>query len=173
MIMAGQMRRLVEYARGALRGYRRVRLGAGVKLSGPGRYELRPGSCIRKGARIWVGPGATLTLEHGSAIGAGSVVNVESGLSIGEGSQVSWSAQLLDTDFHSITGMDGTVRPHTSPVRIGRHVLVGTGAMILKGVHLGDGAIVAAGSVVTKSVPAGLIVAGNPAIPVGKSRHWE
>lgn len=173
MTMAGKMRKAVEYARGALRGYRRVRLGAGVKLRGPGRYDLQPGSCIRKGARIWVGPGATLTLESGSAIGAGSVVNVESGLSIGEGSQVSWNAQLLDTDFHRITGANGTVRDHTKPIRIGRNVLVGTGAMILKGVELGDGAVVAAGSVVTRAVPEGTIVAGNPALPIGQSIHWE
>mgnify|MGYP001557456066 CR=1 FL=1 len=171
--LVGRMRRAVDYARGAIRGFRRVRLGPGVKLRGPGRYELRPGSCIRKGARIWVGPGATLVMEHGSAIGAGSVVNVESGLFIGEGSQASWNAQLLDTDFHRITGADGIVRGHTSPIGIGRHVLVGTGAMILKGVQLGDGAIVAAGSVVTRSVEPGAIVAGNPAVPVGESRHWE
>lgn len=172
MTMAGRMRKAVEYARGALRGYRRVRLGPRVKLRGTGRYDLQPGSCIRTGARVWVGPGATLTLEHGSAIGAGSVVNVESGLSIGEGSQVSWNAQLLDTDFHRITGADGVVREHTKPIRIGKHVLVGTGAMILKGVELGDGAVVAAGSVVTRAVPQGTIVAGNPAVPIGHSIHW-
>jgi acetyltransferase-like isoleucine patch superfamily enzyme len=172
MTISGRIRRAVEYGRGTLRGFRRVRLGAGVKLRGPGRYELKPGSCIRKGARLWVGPGATLTLEHGSAIGARAVVNVESGLSIGEGSQVSWDAQLLDTDFHRITGADGAVREHTSPIRIGEHVLIGTAAMILKGVELGDGAVVAAGSVVTRSVAGGTIVAGNPAVPIGKSIHW-
>jgi acetyltransferase-like isoleucine patch superfamily enzyme len=149
-----------------------VRLGAGVRLRGPGHFDLQPGSCIRRGARIWVGPGATLTLEHGSAIGAGSVVNVESGISIGEGSQVSWDAQLLDTDFHRITAPDGTVREHTRPIRIGRHVLVGTGAMILKGVVLGDGVVVAAGAVVTRSVAEGTVVAGNPAVPIGQSIHW-
>jgi acetyltransferase-like isoleucine patch superfamily enzyme len=65
------------------------------------------------------------------------------------------------------------VLPHTAPIRIGRHVLVGTGAMILKGVTIGDGAVVAAGSVVTRDVEAGAIVAGNPAKRLGDASDWE
>ncbi|MDQ1584400.1 MAG: tetrahydrodipicolinate N-acetyltransferase [Microbacteriaceae bacterium] len=173
MTFSGRFRRALDYGRGALRGYRRVRIAARVKLGGPGTYALRPGSCIREGARIWVGPGATLTLKHGSAIGARNVVNVEVGLTIGEGTQVSWDSQLLDTDFHRIADRAGVVRPHTGAITIGDHVLIGTGVMILKGVTIGDGAVVAAGSVVTRSVPPGTIVAGNPARPVGESSHWE
>jgi acetyltransferase-like isoleucine patch superfamily enzyme len=166
------MRLVVEYGRGMLRGFRRVRLGRRVKLSGKGRYDLRPGSCIRTGARVWVGPNATLTMERGSAIGARAVVNVESGLRIGARSQVSWDSQLLDTDFHSVTDAEGVVRPHTNAIVIGEHVLIGTGAMVLKGVCIGDGAVVAAGSVVTKDVPAGVVVAGNPARPIGTASNW-
>jgi acetyltransferase-like isoleucine patch superfamily enzyme len=50
-----------------------------------------------------------------------------------------------------------------SPVSIGSDVWIGERAIILKGVTIGDGAVVAAGAVVTKAVPAGAIVAGNPA----------
>ncbi|MDQ1608851.1 MAG: tetrahydrodipicolinate N-acetyltransferase [Microbacteriaceae bacterium] len=173
MTFSGRLRRAVDYGRGALRGFRRVRIAAGVRLSGPGTYRLQPGSCVREGARIWVGPGATLTLEHGSAIGARNVVNVEVGLTIGEGTQVSWDSQLLDTDFHRITDRDGVVREHSGAITIGEHVLIGTGVMVLKGVTIGDGAVVAAGSVVTKSVPPGTIVAGNPARPVGELSRWD
>jgi len=49
------------------------------------------------------------------------------------------------------------------PVIIDQDVWVGTGAIILKGVHIGRGAIVAAGAVVTKSIPPYAIVGGNPA----------
>jgi acetyltransferase-like isoleucine patch superfamily enzyme len=173
MTFSGRLRRAVEYGRGALRGYRHVRIAARVKLGGPGAYILRPGSCIREGARIWVGPGATLTLERGSAIGARNVVNVETGLTIGAGTQVSWDAQLLDTDFHRISGRDGVARPHTAAITIGDHALIGTGVMVLKGVTIGDGAVVAAGSVVTRAVPAGTIVAGNPARQVGELSRWD
>lgn len=138
-----------------------------------GRYHLDRGSRIHRGVRIWVGPGATLALARGGGIGARTVINVESGLTIGTGSQVSWDAQILDTDFHRITGTDGTVLPHTIAVAIGDHVLVGTGALILKGVVIGDGAVVAAGSVVTSSVAAATIVAGNPARAISRLERWD
>ncbi|MEO7016878.1 MAG: acyltransferase [Leifsonia sp.] len=172
MSIRAKLRRYTELARGVLRGHPGTRIGPGVRMGGPGRYDLAPGSAIRKGARVWVGPGATLSLARGSAIGARCIVNVESGITLGAGTQVSWDAQLLDTDFHRITAPDGTVRPHTKPIVIGEHVLIGTGALILKGVELGDGAVVAAGSVVTRSVAPGVVVAGNPASPVGESASW-
>ena len=95
------------------------------------------------------------------------MVNIESGVRIGAGSQLSWAVLLLDTDFHSITGADGTKCEHTSPIVVGKHVLVGTGVMIFEGVTLGDGAVVAAGCVVTRSVEPGVVVGGNPARPIG------
>ena len=52
----------------------------------------------------------------------------------------------------------------TAPVVIGRDVWVGANATILPGVTIGDFSIVAAGSIVTRNVPSGVLVAGNPAI---------
>lgn len=172
MSVLTRLRRYTELARGLLRGHPGARIASGVRLSGPGTFELERGSAVRKGARIWVGAGAVLRLERGSAIGARSVVNVESGVRLGAGTQVSWDAQILDTDFHRITAPDGTVRAHTAPIVIGEHVLIGTGALILKGVTLGDGAVVAAGAVVTRSVAPGVVVGGNPAVPIGESASW-
>ena len=162
-----------EYARGVLRGHPGARIGARVKLTGPGTYDLARGCHIAPDARIWVGPGATLRMAHGSKIGPRSVVNVESGLTLGEDTGVSWEAQLMDTDFHPITRPNGDILAHTAPIHLGKHVLVGTRAMILKGVRIGDGAVIAAGSVVTKDVGSGEIVAGNPAKPLGVAANWE
>lgn len=173
MTVGAKWVRATEYARGAIRGHWRVRIGAHVRLTGRGEYRLQRGSCVREGARIWVGDGAVLTLRRGSAIGARNVINVESGLTLGEGTQVSWDTQILDTDFHHLTGSDGKTRSHTAAIEIGRHVLIGTGAMVLKGVIIGDGAVVAAGSIVTRSVAAGAIVAGNPARVVGEVTNWD
>lgn len=52
---------------------------------------------------------------------------------------------------------------HSAPVKIGNDAWIGCNSIILKGVTIGDGAIVAAGSVVTKDVPANTTVGGNPA----------
>jgi acetyltransferase-like isoleucine patch superfamily enzyme len=49
------------------------------------------------------------------------------------------------------------------PIWIGKDVIVGVNSVILKGVKIGDGSVVAAGSVVTRSIPTGEIWGGNPA----------
>lgn len=66
-------------------------------------------------------------------------------------------------------------QPHTSaPIRVGNDVWIGAAAIILKGVTIGDGAVVGAGSVVTKDVPARAIVVGNPARIVRyREQHQE
>ncbi len=74
---------------------------------------------------------------------------------------------VRDSDSHAISGQSEATRP----IVIGDHVLIGTRAVVLKGVTINDGAIVAAGAIVTKDVPPGMIVAGNPARPV-RAAKW-
>lgn len=161
-----------DYVRAGLRGHPGARLGRGVKLSGPGDYDLRRGSTITSGARLWVGPGARFTMMPGSKIGDRSIVNVETGIEIGRGARISWDVQLLDTDFHWVRTPDGRIRPHTKPIMIEEQVLIGSRAMILKGATIGRGSVVGAGAVVRHSVMPGTIVAGNPAEPVGEVLEW-
>ena len=161
-----------EYARGVLRGHPRVRIARGVRLNGPGRYVLHPGSSISRNARIWVGDGATLELGRGAKIGTRNVINVATGLTIGERTELSWDVQVLDTDFHWIRTTDGIVRPPSRPVAIEDHVLVGAGSFILKGVTIGRGSVVGAGTVLRRSVEEGSIVTGNPATVVGHAQDW-
>ncbi len=84
---------------------------------------------------------------------------------------MSWDVQVLDTDFHTIV-RDGSPQASVAPVRIGDHVWIGTRAVVLKGVTIGDGAVIAAGAVVTADVPTGAVVAGVPARVVGRADSW-
>ncbi len=61
----------------------------------------------------------------------------------------------------------------TAPVKISDNVWIGMNAVILKGVTIGENSVVAAGSVVTKSVQPNTVVAGNPAVVVKRFRHHE
>lgn len=71
-------------------------------------------------------------------------------------------------DANALPGADGVTNPHSDPINyhqvvIGSDVWIGCAAMILNGVRVGNGAIIGAGSVVTKDVPPYAIVVGNPA----------
>lgn len=54
-------------------------------------------------------------------------------------------------------------QPLPAPIRIGKKVWIGANATVVPGVSIGDGAVIAAGAVVTKDVPARTVVAGVPA----------
>jgi maltose O-acetyltransferase len=69
----------------------------------------------------------------------------------------------LYTSGHSIEPKDRNKSGHAIPITIGNDVWIGGSCVILPGITIGDNSIVAAGSVVTKDVPANTIVAGNPA----------
>jgi Hexapeptide repeat of succinyl-transferase len=73
----------------------------------------------------------------------------------------------LDTNYVLATWVGDRAREKRDAVKIGRDVWVGASAVILSGVEIGEGALVAAGSVVTSDVLPYTIVAGNPAVQVG------
>ena len=110
-------------------------------------------------------PGAQLVLERGVGMSATTVCAGRS-IHIGEGTIIGAGALILDNDLHRQNTDGSWVTDVTSgarPVRIGRSVFIGARAVILKGVTVGDGAIVGAGAVVTRDVGAGHVAAGNPA----------
>jgi maltose O-acetyltransferase len=67
------------------------------------------------------------------------------------------------TAGHNLAPVDRHKTGHAYPVSIGHNVWIGGASVILAGVSIGDNSIVEAGSIVTKDVPANVIVAGNPA----------
>lgn len=106
----------------------------------------------------------------------------EERIEIGSHCLVSWNVGIADSDFHPLEPAqrlvdaqalapyfnDAPPRPklHTAPVLIQDNVWIGMNAIILKGVTIGENSVVAAGAVVTRSVPANSVMAGNPAVLV-------
>lgn len=82
---------------------------------------------------------------------------------IGDGTQIGPGVQLLAADHPRSPQERASGLEFGRPVHIGRNVWIGGGALIMPGVTVGDDAIIGAGSVVTRDVPAGATVVGNPA----------
>jgi len=91
------------------------------------------------------------------------VVEVE----IGDMTQIGPGVQILTADHPRDPAQRAQGLEFGRPIRIGKNVWIGGGALIMPGVTIGDNALIGAGSVVTHDVPAGVTVAGNPARPIG------
>ena len=85
------------------------------------------------------------------------------GIEVGDGCQIGPSVQILTADHPRDPALRRQGLESGKPVRIGRNVWIRSGAIILPGVTIGDDAIVGAGSIVTRDVPEGATVVGNPA----------
>ena len=138
-------------------------MGKNAKLTSSGSFD------IYSGARIYINRNAELCLGSGY-INHNVNISCFLKIEIGNGCVISENVTLRDSDDHSIVGAD---RPITQPIKIGNHVWIGMNATILKGVTVGDGAIIAAGAVVTKSVPAKTLVGGVPARVIKSNVIWN
>lgn len=118
----------------------RVEIGVWGRAEGQGRIEI--GDCV--------------------LMSPGSRISASDEIVIGDGTMFANGAYVTDSDWHTL--YDRTERdPAPTPVRIGRNVWLGDHATVLKGVTIGDNSVVAARAVVTRDVPANVVVAGNPA----------
>jgi carbonic anhydrase/acetyltransferase-like protein (isoleucine patch superfamily) len=139
-------------------GAGRIILGNDIRLSG--KSTVMFGSILAESPELIVGDGTFI--GHSCGFHIGRLIR------IGRHCLLAGGVQVFDMDGHPLDADrrragEPTPPEAIEPVIIGDDVWVGAGAMILKGVTIGDRAIVAARSVVTKEVPPGMIVAGNPA----------
>ena len=88
-------------------------------------------------------------------------------VSIGEGSYIGIGV-IITGHFRDEPPMEDRFKKETVSVNIGKNVLIGPGSIILPHLTIGEGSVVSAGSVVTRSVPAKTLVQGNPARPVAR-----
>jgi acetyltransferase-like isoleucine patch superfamily enzyme len=123
--------------------------------------SIEAGNCLfYPGVRLEVGQGARLSIGTGTYINRNTEVIAWNEVSIGQGCMIGWDVLIMDTDQHPLPGR----KLDNHPVHIGDHVWIGARATILKGVTIGNGAVVGACAVVTRDVPSGTIVTGPPAM---------
>jgi len=124
---------------------------------------------IGSNVALEVGKQAVLELDDVN-INCNSIIMCSNHIKIGKGTIISFDVVILDSDRHQIV-QDGFEM--SKPIVIGSHVWVGFRAQILKGVTIGSGSIVAAGSVVARDVPENSLVAGSPAKVIKTDVRWE
>lgn len=112
------------------------------------------------GCHVGLARRAQLTLGSGYMSNEGRIT-CEHSISIGHDVAIGPRVSIRDEDGHEVIG-----RPRSGPIVIGNHVWIGEGARVLKGVTIGDGVVVAAGSVVTSDLPEGSLCAGMPCRPI-------
>jgi maltose O-acetyltransferase len=149
------------------------------------RWLARYNAALAEGPARW----HALLTERLAAVGAGAIIrppfhcdygfNIQLGagaflnfncvildvveVRIGDRTQIGPNVQILAADHPRDPVERSTGLESGRPVRIGRNVWIGAGAIILPGVTVGDDALIGAGSVVTRDVAAGATVVGNPA----------
>jgi acetyltransferase-like isoleucine patch superfamily enzyme len=175
-----------DYHLQRLLGRATCRLGPGVRLLRTARIRNIRGDsdCITIGANSII-RGELATFAHGGRIEIGSWCYIGEGSRIWSGASVKIGDRVLIA--HSVNVFDNLTHPinpqerhrqiqaifmrghprdielDDRPVTIEEDVWIGAGSFVMRGVHVGARAIVAAGSVVTKDVAADATVAGNPA----------
>lgn len=115
--------------------------------------------------------GAVLKIGHNTRMSNVAIITGKS-IQIGNHVRLGGGVMIFDTDFHSLDPFERTASPErgvvkTEPIVIKDYVFIGAEALILKGVTIGEAAVIGARAVVTKNVPDYEIWAGNPAKKVG------
>lgn len=140
--------------------------------------------CIVSGSFIFESQDGFISIGDHSYVGGGTFISHNS-IEIGNNVTIAWGGTVYDHDSHSLNYLDrrkdiddelDDIRNdrnfilnkdwsnvNCKPIKICDDAWIGMNVIILKGVTIGEGAIVGAGSVVTKDVPAWAVVAGNPA----------
>lgn len=110
---------------------------------------------------------SVIAIGRGSRIMNGTEIIARTSIHIGAGCRIGARVLIIDADFHDLAPEARDTPGMSQPVCIADNVLMGIGAVVLKGVTIGRDAVVGAACVVTKDVPDGAIVAGNPMRIVG------
>ena len=146
-----------------------TRVGAAPKLGGKpwivneGRFEIGDSVSIASApvpSHLVVARGGLLSLGDGVCVGQGAAIAVRKEIRVGARARLGDFVAIADTDFHVVS--DRKAKPPNTPVLIGERVQLGSWVTVLRGVTIGDGAVIASGSVVRGSVAPGAFYSGLP-----------
>lgn len=140
-----------------------LRDGAELTINGLVNLASRSTIQVQKDAKLAIGK-AHINHEASIIIGCNCA--------IGDGVLISRAVRIFDSDFHKVLDEEGRQTNRPRPMRIGDHVWIGLGSIILRGSQIGDGAVISAGSVVMGKIKAGTNAVGNPARSFASIR-WE
>ena len=166
-------------ARGIMHKSRFEKAG-GLLRAEKGVRIIKKNACLTAGKKVFLhrdvklsvygtdGP-AKLSIGDNVAIGDRTEIHAGCEITIGDNSLISWDCCIMDRDYHKLM----SDKENFKSVHIGKNVWIGARVLILKGITIGDGAVVAAGSVVTRDVPAKALVAGNPARIIKEDVYWN
>jgi acetyltransferase-like isoleucine patch superfamily enzyme len=147
--------------------------GPSIWLAGAGsRLVTGDGVLLASGVQVNVAPGAEVRIGDRTHVNPNSRILAAEAISIGADCAISWSVEVMDFDAHAMQ-REGESVPGAAPIAIGDRVWVGARATILKGVEIGDGAVIGAGAVVTRSVPPRALAVGSPARVVREGVQWR
>lgn len=147
----------------------RVNFTGRIRILGdPRRISIGAGSWLHRGVTLWThdyGPGhGRIVLGRRVTMLTGVTVNSYESVTVGDDTAFGDGCYVQDNDHGTEPGMPVMRQPQVSaPIRIGSDVWFGARCIVLKGVTVGDGTVVGAGSVVVKPLPEGVVAVGVPA----------
>jgi len=144
-----------------------------IKIDGSGVLKVNGNFKIGRGCCIHIYDAAIFEVNSGILNGNDNIYCADK-IQIGNHFMASWNVDVMDSDGHPIffNPTEGKPKSKTAPIIIGDDCWIGHNVIILKGANISDGAIIGAGSVVTRDVPDHTIVAGNPIEVIRRNAYW-
>ena len=152
-----------------LLGKGEIVLGHGVEFGWPTSSEFHTGYCHVEAAM----PSSRIEIADGAQINNNAFIKSEGpGIKIGPKALLGSHVTIYDSDFHDLRAERRRGgQPRVGAVELAEDVFIGDRVMILKGVRIGAHSVIGAGSIVTSSIPDGVIAAGNFSITAALAKR--
>lgn len=161
-----------------LKGHDKIVVGRRCKIHEAASLDASRGAGISLGDQVTINRYAYLQGDRGGVhlgdrveVNNYTIINGTGGVWIGDDTLIGPGVKIISYQHRYAAGTAIRSQPSDAlPIRIGKDVWIGANAVVLAGIEIGDGAVVAAGAVVTRNVAPNIVVAGIPARPL---KHRE